>query len=177
MSSDGPASTTGLQASVSLFSLLADSLKHCGAGLLRSWCNSGSVAILYRSPCNVVSPSDNPKQVSLVALGPLTNLALAIRLDPSFQQNLKELIIMGGNMEGKGNVSLCGEFNFVMDPESAFIVLEEYLCPTRIASWEYCCRNKLEWEFFEKLINEDTPAGRLMKAITSKCWGYSKEAM
>ncbi|XP_042178758.1 inosine-uridine preferring nucleoside hydrolase isoform X3 [Oncorhynchus tshawytscha] len=119
----------------------------------------------------------NPKQVSLVALGPLTNLALAIRLDPSFQQNLKELVIMGGNMEGKGNVSLCGEFNFVMDPESAFIVLEEYLCPTRIASWEYCCRNKLEWEFFEKLINEDTPAGRFMKMITSKCWGYSKEAM
>ncbi|KAK6320722.1 hypothetical protein J4Q44_G00098290 [Coregonus suidteri] len=121
--------------------------------------------------------ADNPKQVSLVALGPLTNLALVIRLDPAFPQNLKELIIMGGNMEGKGNVSLCGEFNFVLDPESAYIVLEEYLCPTHIASWEYCCRNKLSWEFFEELINEDTPAGRFMKKITSKCWGYSKEAM
>ncbi|CAB1314408.1 unnamed protein product [Coregonus sp. 'balchen'] len=32
-------------------------------------------------------------------------------------------------------------------------------------------------EFFEELINEDTPAGRFMKKITSKCWGYSKEAM
>lgn len=40
-------------------------------------------------------------QISLVAIGPLTNLALAIRLDPSFPQKLKELYIMGGNKEGK----------------------------------------------------------------------------
>lgn len=36
-----------------------------------------------------------------MALGPLTNLALAIRLDPTFPQKLKDLFIMGGNMEGK----------------------------------------------------------------------------
>lgn len=46
---------------------------------------------------------------------------------------------------GKGNLSLCAEFNFAMDPESAYIVLEEFLCPTSIASWEYACRNKLTW--------------------------------
>lgn len=39
-------------------------------------------------------------QVSLVALGPLTNLALAVRLDPHFPQKLRDLYIMGGNMEG-----------------------------------------------------------------------------
>ncbi|XP_062306397.1 inosine-uridine preferring nucleoside hydrolase [Osmerus eperlanus] len=121
--------------------------------------------------------SDNQKQVSLVALGPLTNLSLAVRLDPTFPAKLKDLFIMGGNMEGKGNVSLCGEFNFVMDPESAYVVLEEYLCPTRIASWEYCCRNKLTWEFFEELVNQDAPAARFMKKITSSCWAYSKEAL
>ncbi|XP_067085750.1 inosine-uridine preferring nucleoside hydrolase [Osmerus mordax] len=121
--------------------------------------------------------SDNQKQVSLVALGPLTNLALAVRLDPTFPAKLKDLFIMGGNMEGKGNVSLCGEFNFVMDPESAYVVLEEYLCPTHIASWEYCCRNKLTWEFFEELVNQDAPAARFMKKITSSCWAYCKEAL
>jgi len=40
-------------------------------------------------------------QVSLIALGPLTNLALAVNLDPTFPQKLKDLYIMGGNMEGK----------------------------------------------------------------------------
>lgn len=46
---------------------------------------------------------------------------------------------------GKGNVTLCAEFNFAMDPESAYIVLEEFLCPTYLASWEYACRNALTW--------------------------------
>lgn len=40
-------------------------------------------------------------EISLVALGPLTNLALAMRLDDQFASNLKELYIMGGNVEGK----------------------------------------------------------------------------
>ncbi|XP_056131687.1 inosine-uridine preferring nucleoside hydrolase [Lampris incognitus] len=121
--------------------------------------------------------SENENQVSLVALGPLTNLALAVRMDRHFPKKLKDLFIMGGNTEGKGNVTLCGEFNFVMDPESAYIVLEEFLCPTHLASWEYSCRHKLTWDFFEKLINQDTPAAHFMKKITSKCWAYSKEAM
>ncbi|KAM4739552.1 inosine-uridine preferring nucleoside hydrolase isoform 1-T4 [Anableps anableps] len=117
------------------------------------------------------------KQVSLVALGPLTNLALAIRLDPRFPQKLRDLFIMGGNMEGKGNVTLCAEFNFATDPESAYIVLEEFLCPTYLATWEYSGRNAQTWEFFEELINQDTPAARFMKMVTSKCWAYSKEAL
>ncbi|XP_028259284.1 inosine-uridine preferring nucleoside hydrolase [Parambassis ranga] len=121
--------------------------------------------------------SENQEQVSLVALGPLTNLALAVRLDPHFPKKLRDLYIMGGNMEGKGNMTPCAEFNFVMDPESAYIVLEEYLCPTYIASWEYSCRNSLTWEFFEELVNQDAAAARFMKMITSKCWAYSKEAM
>ncbi|CAL8309574.1 unnamed protein product [Lota lota] len=120
---------------------------------------------------------ENPNQVSLVAIGPLTNLALAVRLDPGFPDSLKDLFIMGGNMEGKGNVTLCGEFNFVTDPESAHIVLEEFRCPTHIATWEYCCRNKLTWEFFREVLNQDAPAARFMKLLTSKCWAYSQAAM
>ncbi|XP_019936435.2 inosine-uridine preferring nucleoside hydrolase [Paralichthys olivaceus] len=121
--------------------------------------------------------SENQNQVSLIALGPLTNLALAVKLDPCFPQKLKDLYIMGGNMEGKGNVTVCAEFNFVMDPESAYIVLEEFLCPTYIATWEYTCRNGLTWEFFEEMINQDAPAARFMKMITSKCWAYSRETL
>ncbi|CAL8393843.1 unnamed protein product [Boreogadus saida] len=121
--------------------------------------------------------SENPNQVSLVALGPLTNLAMAVRLDPGFPDRLKDLFIMGGNMEGKGNVTLCGEFNFVTDPESAYIVLDEFRCPTHIATMEYCCRNQLTWEFFQEMLNQDSAAARFMKLLTSKCWAYSPAAM
>lgn len=103
-----------------------------------------------------------------MALGPLTNLALAVKLDQHFPLKLRDLYIMGGNMEGKtavwclslrclgvnsgdfgftgkGNAIVCAEFNFAMDPESAYIVLEEFHCPTYLASWEYACRNALSW--------------------------------
>lgn len=46
---------------------------------------------------------------------------------------------------GKGNVTVCAEFNFAMDPESAYIVLEEFICSTYLATWEYCGRNALTW--------------------------------
>jgi inosine-uridine nucleoside N-ribohydrolase len=80
----------------------------------------------------------NPGQITLVALGPLTNVAMAMRLDSQFASNLKDLYIMGGNTEGKGNITVSAEFNFHSDPEAAFIVLENTRCPTFIASWELC---------------------------------------
>ena len=80
----------------------------------------------------------NPGEITLVALGPLTNVAMAMRLDSQFASNLKDLYIMGGNTEGKGNITVSAEFNFHSDPEAAFIVLENTRCPTFIASWELC---------------------------------------
>ncbi|XP_077390437.1 nucleoside hydrolase [Festucalex cinctus] len=121
--------------------------------------------------------AENPGKVTLVALGPLTNLALAVKLDPTFPGKLKELYIMGGNIEGKGNMSLCAEFNFAMDPEAAYMVLEEFLCPTYLATWEYACRNALSWEFFEELTSQDTAASRFMKSVTSRCWAFSRETL
>lgn len=45
----------------------------------------------------------------------------------------------------RGNTTSCGEFNFVADPEAAYIVLNRYTCPTYIATWEFTCRNSLPW--------------------------------
>lgn len=48
---------------------------------------------------NIVN--NNPKEISVVAVSPLTDIALTIKLFPNFGENLKELFIMGGNSEGK----------------------------------------------------------------------------
>lgn len=45
--------------------------------------------------------SDVPGEVTLLCIGPLTNVALAIRLDPNFLTKLKNLVVMGGSVEGK----------------------------------------------------------------------------
>jgi inosine-uridine nucleoside N-ribohydrolase len=63
-----------------------------------------------------------PNQVSLVALGPLGNLAKAIELDPSIIELVDEVILMGGAAEEKGNVTPVAEANIINDPHAADIV-------------------------------------------------------
>ncbi|KAM9820678.1 nucleoside hydrolase-like [Neosynchiropus ocellatus] len=105
-------------------------------------------------------------EVSLVATAPLTNLAVAVQLDPSFPEKLKALYIMGGNTDSRGNTTVCGEFNFVADPEAAYVVLDRYTCPTYIAPWEFSCRNSLPWSFCEPWLSQDTEKAAFMKKIT-----------
>ncbi|XP_033984836.1 inosine-uridine preferring nucleoside hydrolase isoform X1 [Trematomus bernacchii] len=109
--------------------------------------------------------NQNPGQVSLVATAPLTNLALAVRLDPSLPSKLKALYIMGGNTESRGNTTVCAEFNFAADPEAAYIVLNDYHCPLYLACWEFTCYNKLSWEFCDAWLAQDTDKARFMARI------------
>ncbi|XP_042368977.1 inosine-uridine preferring nucleoside hydrolase-like [Plectropomus leopardus] len=110
---------------------------------------------------------ENPGEVTLVATAPLTNLAVAVQLEPSLPEKLKALYIMGGNMESRGNTTVCGEFNFVADPEAAYIVLDRYTCPTYIATWEFSCRNSLPWSFCDKWLDQNTEKAAFMKKISS----------
>lgn len=61
--------------------------------------------------------------LNVLCIGPLTNIALAAALDPHFMQNVKRFYIMGGSVAGVGNNRPGVEFNFAIDPESNFIVL------------------------------------------------------
>ncbi|XP_036947583.1 inosine-uridine preferring nucleoside hydrolase-like isoform X2 [Acanthopagrus latus] len=109
---------------------------------------------------------ENPGEVTLVATAPLTNLGVAVLLDPNFPKKLKALYIMGGNTESRGNTTVCGEFNFVADPEAAYIVLDRYTCPTYIATWEFSGRNSLPWSFCDDWLAQDTDKARFMEKIS-----------
>jgi purine nucleosidase len=62
-----------------------------------------------------------PGQVTLVAIGPLTNIALALRRHPQIVSQVRDFVIMGGSA-GRGNVTPAAEFNIAADPEAAAIV-------------------------------------------------------
>lgn len=69
----------------------------------------------------------HPGDISLIMLGPLTNLAGAIRKDSSIIEKIKRVYIMGGAVGVPGNISPVAEFNFYTDPESAYEVLHSGL--------------------------------------------------
>ena len=64
----------------------------------------------------------NPGEITLVAIGPLTNIALAIRQEPRIVEAVKEVFIMGGAIRHEGNTTPLAEFNTYVDPHAAHIV-------------------------------------------------------
>lgn len=66
--------------------------------------------------------SRDEKDVTLCALGPLTNVAMAIDREPAIARRLREIVIMGGGFFEGGNISPAAEFNIYVDPEAADIV-------------------------------------------------------
>lgn len=64
----------------------------------------------------------HPGEITLVPVGPLTNIALALRLQPQIAGLVKEVVIMGGNAFGQGNASPAAEANILNDAEAADVV-------------------------------------------------------
>lgn len=71
------------------------------------------------------------EKVTMITTGPMTNLALAIRLEPGIMSNIEEVILMGGSYSN-GNVTPAAEFNIYCDPEAAHIVFNSGLKVTMV---------------------------------------------
>jgi len=69
-----------------------------------------------------------PGEIELVTLGPLTNVAVAVRSEPKFAKWAKRCVCMAGTGVLPGNVTPLSEFNVWADPESAHVVFESGLC-------------------------------------------------
>ncbi|MGH8957689.1 MAG: nucleoside hydrolase [Acidimicrobiia bacterium] len=83
--------------------------------------------------------NDHVGEITLVTLGPLTNLATALRRDPSLASKVAECVIMGGTGQGPGNVTNNAEFNIWVDPEGAKVVFESGM-PIKLVGWDISCQ-------------------------------------
>jgi len=77
----------------------------------------------------------NPGEITLVTLGPLTNLALALRRAPDIAGLFDRVVMMAGTGEHSGNVSPAAEFNIYVDPDAADIVFTSGL-PLEMVGWD-----------------------------------------
>ncbi|MFK7803018.1 MAG: nucleoside hydrolase [Anaerolineae bacterium] len=85
-----------------------------------------------------------PGELTLVTLGPLTNIALAVHLDPDLPHKFKRVVAMAGAVTGHGNTNVCTEFNVFADPEAAHVVFEAWGAAGKrieVADWELTMRN------------------------------------
>ncbi|MCW1931714.1 nucleoside hydrolase [Pararhodobacter zhoushanensis] len=94
-------------------------------------------------------------KVDLLMIGPLTNLALALRCAPDCAAGVGQLVIMGGTIDGRGNVTPAAEFNIYADPEAAQIVLTAGL-ETLLVPWETCADHRMSGAQVAALF-DDTP--------------------
>ena len=77
-----------------------------------------------------------PGEITLVAIGPLTNVAIALLWAPDIAEKVDRVVIMGGTGEhGPGNVSPTAEFNFWVDPEAVRVVLRSGM-PVELVGWD-----------------------------------------
>ena len=112
-------------------------------------------------------------QLVFVAMAPLTNLALALRLDPGLPQRVARLVIMGGAVTGRGNTSASAEFNVGFDPEAAHIVFSAWP-HIELIDWELVTRHGIAFDVVERWLAADNPRAQFFAAISRKTRAWTR---
>lgn len=111
----------------------------------------------------------------LVALGPLTNIALALRLDPTLPSRIARLVVMGGAVTSHGNITPSAEFNVYFDPEAAHIVFDAFerfdLC-----DWEATVAHGFLHEDVERWLAAPGPVAAFYETVSRHTRRWSEDA-
>ena len=106
-----------------------------------------------------------PHEVTIYAAGPMTDLALAIALDPQFAELSKELVVMGGSInpqidDPEFSLSPTREFNFWMDPEASHAVLHARWPRVELTTVDISVKTRMEKDLIEQVRKSPTPAAQ-----------------
>ena len=105
-----------------------------------------------------------PRELVLIALGPLTNVAKALKLEPRLRQWVREIVVMGGAVEVAGNVTPHAEFNTYGDPAAANVVFSSGI-PVTLVGLDVCDRVYVESgdpEWLTGVSRREKLAGRIL---------------
>ncbi len=113
----------------------------------------------------------SPGEITVLALGRMTNVALALSLEPQLADNVAEIVVMGGAVFVPGNVSPVATANLYEDPEAAAIL---YQSGARIVQvgLDVCDRVEFSKEQLDRLGRAENPGARLLAAATPFLQGY-----
>jgi inosine-uridine nucleoside N-ribohydrolase len=117
-----------------------------------------------------------PGQVSIVCLGPLTNLARVIGADPDLATMIDQVHIAGGSVGGIGNVTATAEFNFLCDPTSARTVVRSPITKT-LVPLDLTSRLVFTLDFLDQLPAEDSRAGQVIRRLLPYLYRSSRQIL
>ena len=121
--------------------------------------------------------NENNGEISLVCIGPLTNVAVALQLDPELPKKFKKLVIMGGAHYSRGNTAnITAEFNFFADPEAAAKVLATWPMAT-LLTWETTLAHMLTTDDLERIFALKTTKSRFFKDTSQIIRNYIAEVL
>ena len=103
-----------------------------------------------------------PNQISIFPIGPLTNIAMAIRKEPRFAKAVKELVIMGGAILEPGNMTPQAEFNIYVDPHAAYIVFHSGV-PITLIPLDVTHKCVVKQEHVHRLAKIDSPISHFIR--------------
>ena len=106
-----------------------------------------------------------PGQVTIVALGPLTNLARAFARDPALDEMVDQIVIMGGTLHGTGNITPAAEFNIYCDPEAARAVFQSPAATKTLIPLDVSSQVSFGFDLLDKLPDDSSPVGRFLRKV------------
>ena len=119
--------------------------------------------------------AESEGSVTIVALGPLTNLARAFQRDPELPSWIGQIVMMGGAISGPGNITPAAEFNIYCDPRSAQAVFRSHSTKT-LVPLDVTNRVVLSYDLFNQLPDESTRVGGFLRTILPPAFrGYRRQ--
>jgi purine nucleosidase len=122
----------------------------------------------------VETARESPGEVSLLCIGPLTNVALALKREPDLDDLLDEVWVMGGAANHVGNVTPAAEYNFWVDPDAAKLVCRELDC--HLVDWGLTAEASLFGAAeFDRIADSDSPYADFFREITGTVREFTSE--
>ena len=116
----------------------------------------------------------SPGEVSLLCIGPLTNVALALKREPDLDDLLDEVWVMGGAVNTLGNDTPSAEYNFWVDPDAAKLAVREL--DVSLVDWGLVVRDALfDGDDLDRAADLDTPYAAFFETVTSHVREYTRE--
>ena len=103
-----------------------------------------------------------PSEISIFPIGPLTNIAMAIRKEPKFAKAVRQLVIMGGAIQEGGNVTPLAEFNIYVDPHAAYIVFHSGI-PITLIPLDVTHKCLFKQEHINRLLKINSPISKFIR--------------